>query len=168
MAKTYEPIATYTFPNSSTASYTFSNIPATYDDLSIIITETGNSGSNENGFQFNGDTSTANYAAYGLYARTSGNAVGWSATNEGKIRFGGNVANLTHRIEIVNYRSSYWKYALVDAFGLGSGINQGWHLTGCWKSTSAITSIKFDTFGSGYGYYFQLGTQITLYGIKRA
>jgi len=70
MAKTYEPIATYTAP-SAVASYTFSSIPATYTDL-VLVANCKNSVGATYGLllQYNGDTTT-NYSTTLLWGNGS-------------------------------------------------------------------------------------------------
>ena len=70
MAKTYEPIATYTVP-SAQASYTFSSIPATYTDLILVAAGTTSVDGASLTLRFNSDTAT-NYSTTVL--RGSGTA----------------------------------------------------------------------------------------------
>jgi hypothetical protein len=64
MAKTYEPIATYTLP-SNQANYTFTSIPATYTDL-VLVAAGQVSSAVSIACQVNGDTAN-NYSVTELY-----------------------------------------------------------------------------------------------------
>lgn len=163
---TYEPIATTTL-SSTSASVTFSSIPSTYTDLIIVTNEIGNSGSNENGIQFNSDTasnySTTYIAGNGSTASSSRN------TSVNKIWFGGNIANMMSTIHIMNYaNTTTYKTAIIRTQFLGGGNQHVAAVVGLWRSTAAINTIKLDTFGSAYNYLFTVGSTFTLYGIKAA
>jgi hypothetical protein len=164
---TYEPIATYTFP-SDAASYTFNSIPSTYTDLRLIISETSATGSNECALVFNGDTG-ANYDVVSLGMASDNTPSSGSAANESRISFGGSLADAVHIFEINNYKNTTtFKNCLSKTVGLGGGRNWVYFRCANWRSTSAITSIKADTYGSPYGYLWRTGTTMTLYGILAA
>jgi hypothetical protein len=163
MAKTYEPIATTTL--SSTSTYTFSSIPATYTDLVLVMGSlTFSSGGNPQ-IQFNGDTS-ANYSNTDIYGngtsaastRNTGNAyinVGFSATN------GSATEPSTIIVQVMNYANATTFKTLLGRGNRAGGETQA--NVGLWRATpAAITSMTIKV-ASGS----MTGTA-TLYGIKAA
>jgi hypothetical protein len=165
MATTYEKIATTTL-GSSSATITFSSIPATYTDLRIVFLGTLSTYGSL-AMQFNSDTSS-NYSATFLYGNP---ASSYRQTSQVRLNLTdtGNVAGLDatnaclYTIDIFSYASSTFKTSLfqggVDYFAtLNTGV-------GLWRSTSAINTIQFLSNGSNqYG----TGTSVTIYGIKVA
>jgi len=158
---TYEKVATYTTPSTST-SYTFSTIPSTYTDLLMIITGTGST-AQDSYIQLNGDTGS-NYSFTRLYGTgaVAGSDRGVSQT---AIKVGNfSTSQNTNQIHFMNYcNSTTYKTVLPrtgDA-GTGSAIIAA---AGLWRNTSAITSITlFVTAGN-----ISAGATFTLYGIKAA
>jgi hypothetical protein len=164
MPATYEPIATYTFPNSSSSSYTFNSIPGTYTDLAIIGHVKSTSASSLS-LRFNGDGGS-NYWTYVKYptGSTVTNAR-YTSQTVGYINYLGTPFNSGQfgavNIDILNYAStSMWKHGLSRTgsyqFGPEFAVMQ-------WRSTSAITSLSIFA-----GAAFDTGTTFTLYGIKAA
>jgi hypothetical protein len=161
MAKTYEPIATYTAP-SAQASYTFTSIPSTYTDLFIVASglASGNTGV---GMQFNADTGN-NYSATFLEGNgTSATSERQSNTNYIRVAWNAlwdtsSVSNL--EINIQNYSN-----ATTNKTSLNRANNAG-RVTGAtvglWRNTAAITSVKLEAVSAN----FATGTTFTLYGIK--
>ena len=168
MAATYEPIATTTL-GSAAASITLSSIPATYTDLRLVIVARGTTADNCS-IQFNNDTGT-NYSETGLQGNGSA-AASWRRTNVAYIRLTNaaglpTAANtfLMNTYDIFNYAGSTYKTVLGVNSNDQNGSGDSGRLTGLWRSTSAITSIKIFT---NFGADFTIGTTATLYGILKA
>jgi|APGre2960657404_1045060.scaffolds.fasta_scaffold38389_3 hypothetical protein len=157
MPATYEPIATTTL-NSSATSVTFSSIPGTYTDLVLVLNGTSTAIAGL-GFQFNGDTGN-NYSATLLYG--TGSAVVSSNNSNTSEGYSGRI-NTNQSISIshiMNYsNTTTYKTAVTRANSNGDILMANVCL---WRSTSAITSIKYQ------GATFESGCVFTLYGIKAA
>lgn len=162
MAKTYEPIATYTIP-SAQASYTFTSIPATYTDL-ILVINGGLSAFDQLNLQFNSDTTT-NYSW--TYLRGDGTTTTSSRGNTATEIVIGNITTGTESVNITqiqNYANTTTYKTLLNRSNYASGRVQA--SVGLWRATpAAITSIKIYTNGANT---FNTGTTFTLYGIKAA
>jgi len=163
MAKTYEPIATYTVSGAGQASYTFSSIPSTYTDLILVGSAIENAGNDDMKLNFNGDTNSNLSATYlygngtsALSARRTSVVdveVDWTGIGTGQ---GQTV------IHIMNYaNTSTYKTALARTDFAGKGTNTAIVL---WRSTAAISSVKVLLPNQ----LFMAGTTFTLYGIKAA
>lgn len=168
MAATYEPIATYTLP-SSTTSVTFdisSTANQSYTDL-VLVANQSDTGNGYIGMQFNGDTTWSNYsgtwlAGDGSTARsgryTGSNGYLWNSmvnTNTTSIQ----TVNIFH---IMNY-SNNTTYKTVLARNSNAGVWAAAEV-GLWRNTAAITSILVQTSGTS----FVSGSTFSLYGIKAA
>jgi hypothetical protein len=160
MAKTYEPIFTYTLPSAQT-SYTFTSIPSTYTDLLIITAGSASSLSGVN-LQFNSDTGS-NYSRTVLYGTGS---VAGSVRSSGVVQIGSGTFGTTQsvsRINVMNYsNTTTYKTALCRSDSASDELTA---IIGLWRSTSAITAIKVFTDAS---VNFTTGSTFTLYGIKAA
>jgi hypothetical protein len=170
MASTYQAIATQTVSGTSTSSITFSSIPQTYTDLRIVV-NTGYSFTDTVMFlDFNGNSST-------LYSGNDLNGTGSAATtgvftNATSIQDAGWYPYPTtatvlgaSTYDILNYtNTTMFKSVLMR-------LNQPNVLTalrtGLFRSTSAITSVRF-FFGAYGSPTFTDGATFTLYGIKAA
>ena len=163
MAKTYEPIATYTVTTAQ-ASYTFSSIPATYTDLVMVIagipsTSTvgqtirvnGDTGSNYSTTLINGNGTTA------VSARYTSNT-GWEGMN-----YTAALSPIYNTItSILNYsNTTTYKTALTRYNGSNVEVSASVNL---WRNTAAITSITALIPSGTYA----AGSTFTLYGIKAA
>ena len=169
MAVTYEPIASTTLTTTA-ADITFSSIPGTYTDLVLILSGTASSATTgvRNLFmQMNGDTGS-NYSVTLLYGdgssaasvrTTSQTQMLWSdiprASATG-IKPGVSTA------QIMSYANTNVFKTVLATTGADIYVER---TVGLWRSTSAITSIKFypgasDTFASG--------TMASLFGVKAA
>lgn len=151
-AVTYTPIATNTL-SSAASSVTFSSIPGTYTDLVWII-EGISTANTVITVQFNNDTS-ANYSCTWI------NGNGTSAVSSRDTTSYIYIGNPTNRFNIIgsilNYsNSSTYKSWLSRSNTVASQVAA---VVGLWRSTSAITSIKF------LNSNFDTGTTFTLYGI---
>lgn len=158
MASTYEPIATYTAP-STTSTYTFSSIPSTYTDLRLVVN--GNLTSLEDiGVRLNGDTGS-NYSYTGL------TGTGSSATsNRQSNQSYAYVGSLDGSASMTIYDFMNYSNATTYKTFLNRTSAAGWVVytrVGLWRSTSAVNSITLTPVNS-----FATGTTLTLYGIKAA
>jgi hypothetical protein len=172
----FESIATATGTGSS-ATITFSSIPATYKSLQFRIlgknTDTSVGGTQAI-VRFNSDTGT-NYAYHFIRAEGTTAAAGGGSSN-GSMEWNGvypssaaTQANMmgTGIIDIIDYASTS-KYKTLRGFHgwNGNTVDNGWVVlnSGLWMSTSAINSVSIITNGSNW----TSNTTIALYGIKGA
>ena len=161
MAVTYEPISTTTL-SSAQASFSFTSIPGTYTDLVVVVVA---STSGNLKIEFNSDTNS-NYSNTVLYGNGT-NALSGRNTNSTGLLFGttantvGNGVNLYH---FMNYSNTT---TYKTTFSRGNDVDNGLVRAdiGLWRSTSAITSIKFI---SNLGSNLATGSTFTLYGILKA
>jgi hypothetical protein len=161
MPSTYEPIATTTL-GSAQASFSFTSIPGTYTDLvAVVVAETpGNLK-----IELNSDTGS-NYSNTVLYG-TGSSALSARNTSSTGLLFGttantvGNGVNLYHFMNYSN--STTYKTALSRGNDVDNSLVRA--DVGLWRSTSAITSIRFI---SSLGSNLATGSVFTLYGIKAA
>jgi hypothetical protein len=162
--RTYEPIATTTL-GSATASYTFTSIPTTYTDLILVI----NGGTTANG-QFriqvgNGSVDTGtNYGGTQIYAYSSTLGSGRETSASNPYVAVTSSTNSTHIIEFLNYSNTTTFKTWLNKGG-DLGQNQYDTSAYCWRSTSAINTIKL---ASDSGTTLATGTKLTLYGIASA
>lgn len=164
MATTYEPISTTTL-GSNTATITFSSIPATYTDLVLVATTKNNSGgSRAIQVLLNNDTGT-NYSTTDV----QGNGTSAASTRSTGTAYldpsvtcpGTEFANLIMNFQ--NYaNTSVFKTVLNRNGGAGTNVRA---VVSLWRSTSAITSIKFQLGGADL---YSTGSTFTLYGILSA
>lgn len=167
MPATYEPIATTTL-GSSSLNIEFTSIPATYTDLRIVLTGTTTFNCTL-GIQFNNDTGS-NYSETRLEGDGSTASSGRN-TNLTYLRwYSFNATTPTfHTIDIFSYAGSTNKTSLATSSTDLNGSGNVRRYAQLWRSTSAITSIKFGPGVSGAsGTNFLTGTTATLFGIKAA
>jgi hypothetical protein len=163
MAKTYLPIATTTL-GSAAASYTFSSITGTYTDLIMVFSGTM---ATEEALlmEFNGDTS-ALYSYSNLVGNGS-TATSGRSTGNTKISLVSTGTGKTSQFQIIVQLQNYsntttFKTCLVRA---SNSTQEASTEVGLYRSTSAITSIKF--YGNASS-NIAAGSTFTLYGIKAA
>ena len=169
----YESIATVTIGSGGSGTITFSSIPSTYTHLQVrCLVKTNRTSSNLSSapFIFNSD-SAANYSCHEFNG--NGSSVSAVATSNGSSidvgRVSGNLSSTSvfgaQVIDILDYKDTnkYKTVRILNGFdNNGSGVAA--FASGSWRSTSAITSITFQTpFDSTL--YLQY-TQFALYGIK--
>ena len=163
MAKTYEPIATYTIQSAQT-SYTFTAIPSTYTDLVLVMqTQWTTAGNSDAGLRFNSDTGS-NYSR--TWVEGTGTApVSGRGSNETVMYIVGYFSNTisTQICHIMNYaNTTTYKTAINRESSNPSDSNVAAKI-GLWRSTVAINSVTI------YGTKsFATGSTFTLYGIKAA
>mgnify|MGYP006271134105 CR=1 FL=1 len=165
MATTYDPIATTTL-GSAASSITFSSIPSTYTDLRLVLIG-GTSSTADVKLQFNLDTAT-NYS-YTTLVGDGTTAYSQSFTNAAYINcddYWGIPANgqAMLALDVFSYAGSTYKTTLVTIAADKNGSGTSERRVGLWRSTSAITTIKFTPTAGN----FTTGTTATLYGIKAA
>jgi hypothetical protein len=169
MPATYEPIATTTLSALAT-TITLSSIPGTYTDLRIVFNGRMNAGGGEKLYIRPNNSATAIYSqTFSVGTGTSiasfrtSNESYWTHSNNDPIS--STVPNLVI-IDIFNYAStSINKSAIISGSADENGAGFTSIASSLWRSTSAITSIRF--LGS-LGNNFAIGTTVTIYGILRA
>ena len=156
MAVTYEKIATTTLA-STTATVTFSSIPATYTDLVAVVYATQGG---DVYFQLNSDTGS-NYSNTFIYNSTSFGSVRTSNDTKLYLNWSSNSGNYNGILNFNNYSNTttYKNYLVQDNIN-GASNDLG---VGLWRNTAAINRIDFKGANS-YG----VGSTFTLYGIKAA
>lgn len=150
--------------SSATTTVTLSSIPQTFDDLRVVVYDSGGSGATNAGYQFNSDTAT-NYSTCIMYGDTTAfYALRTTSANSNRIYV---IANPSaHTIDIMSYaNTSTLKQTLIRTASDNNGTGEVSVSTSLWRSTSAITSITFTITGTRN---WQPGTIFSLYGIKRA
>jgi hypothetical protein len=165
MATTYEKIATTTL-GSTSATITFSSIPATYTDLRLVFTGTTATSTNFT-LRYNND-SASNYSWTWLGGTGSAAQSGrfTSATE-----YYGNVTLETtpqlYEVDIFSYAGSTFKTALIGESADKNGSGQLSRSAFLWRSTSAINRIDITALYGATNTY-AIGTTATLYGILKA
>lgn len=163
----------YTFPNSSLTTMTFSNIPQGYKHLFIIYQARGtvNDGTR---MRFNGDSGASSYESiYGINsAGTNGSTstfisgVDNAMVDVFSLLGGGYSApNATAGIAFINDYTSTSKFKTVSAHqsNLNSGDEGSVALyTAMWQNTAAITSLTIVARTQN----FVAGSKVALYGIN--
>jgi hypothetical protein len=167
MPATYEKIATTTL-GSASANIEFTSISSAYTDLRLVLTGTTNFNCTL-GIQYNNDTGS-NYSETRLEGdgatatsgrNTSITYLRWYSFNATTPTF--------HTLDIFSYAGSTNKTALATSSTDLNGSGNVRTYVNLWRSTSAISSIKFGPGVSGAaGTTFNTGTTATLYGILKA
>ena len=166
---TYTPIATTTL-SSASANITFSSISGSYTDIILVCQFSGASSGQSPYLQINSDTGT-NYSGtlltgngttaasnrYSSDTQISDNSKGISTTA------GANIItwHFQNYSNTTTYKTVLFRTTALDGASY-QGVTTG---VGLWRSTSAITSIKFYLSGS---VNLASGTTATLYGITAA
>jgi hypothetical protein len=159
-APTYVKIASYT-ATTSTASYTFSNIPQGYTDLILVTSGIGSATTNLECY-INADTGS-NYSFTYLYGDGSTVASGRNA-NANRIVVGRLGTGTSHGIaHFQNYSNSLINKTIITRKGKGSEI--GMIFSNIWRNNNPITSLQI--FGEG-GQTMSSGYTATIYGVKAA
>lgn len=165
MALTYEKITTYTVTGSPVSNFTMSSIPATYTDLrAVLVSTAGAAFSDEVLIRINGDAGS-NYSMTVMGANGSGiqssqraNVAQWHIDNNSPSNTNG-----TYFMDFMNYSNTTTYKTMVNfSGGFGNNVAASINL---WRSTAAISSLYFFLASN---LQYQVGTTITLYGIKAA
>lgn len=156
---TYTLIASNTFTGSS-SQVTFSSIPQTYTDLVLVVNAGASAG--DMYIQLNGDTAT-NYSQTWVEGRASG-AISSRFTNRNQFNlmyegFATGSINVTGLFNLMDYaNSTTYKTAIWREGEVSLSVEAH---AGLWRSTSAVTSLKFYAGGN-----FVSGSTVKLYGIE--
>jgi hypothetical protein len=174
MPDTFIKIATVTVGSGGATDITFSSIPATYTDLVVKLSSRGDIAAIGGGnfCQFNGDTSTANYAFRQLIGDGSSTPTSTNAATTTGVLFQRNTgATATastfgnSEMYIPNYTSANQKSVSNDGVTENNATAADAALVASiWKNTAAITSMKIFP---GSGNFVQY-TTATLYGISKS
>lgn len=166
MTATYDSIATTTL-GSAASSITFSNIPATYTDLRLVLVGTRETAGNSNPLlRFNniGGTSYSQTILYGDGSSAS-SARDTNASSINMTFFGVGVGSTVrmYTADIFSYAGSTNKTVLVENNEDSNGSGSIGRRVGLWRDTAAITQVSVTLTLSNN---FAIGTTATLYGIK--
>jgi hypothetical protein len=167
MALTYEQIATYTLP-SDAASYTFTSIPQTYDDLILHASFANQTNNTVLYVQLgNGSVNTGGVYSFTRLYNSGGGGSGYTSVSTGFQLVSNAGPSLEYpTVSYANFpnysQSSYWKTFLsknADQYNGGCDF-----VGGSFQSTEVINAMKLVP-NSGN---ILAGSMFTLYGIKRA
>ena len=162
----YESIATVTVGSGGAASAEFTSIPSTYTHLEIRWIAKVTTGATRLRVQINSDT-TANYSTHLLIG--DGTAYAAAAANTDRIAISAaiNAASGTSFcagvVSVLDYKYTN-KYKTVRTLS-GVDYNTSGEIafnSGAWRSTSAVTSLKFLMDSGDIDQY----SSLALYGIK--
>lgn len=160
----FESIATIT--PSGVSTITFSSIPATYKSLQIRISALSNGGSLL--VRANGDTGS-NYDRHALYAQPPLAVSTYSAANTNLIYVQPNGGGITTPdvavVDVIDYASTskYKTFRMIAGTDANASYDGSiWLLSGLWRSTSAITSLTFESSSNP----FLTGSTFALYGVN--
>jgi len=173
MATTYQLISSQIL-GSSSASVTFSSIPATYTDLLLKVSLRSDQAAYTEVFnlRFNGITTTT--YSYTAVAGSSGTTSSFAASAETYARSGPtpgsvNTANTFGNAEVYIPGYTVAQNKPIGAFGISetNSANDAWVQSNAalWRSTAAITSITILPIG---GPNWVTGSSFYLYGIKNS
>jgi hypothetical protein len=176
MALTYEPIASVT-TSSLVTEITISGIPSTYTDLRCVFNGQCNTTGSDFGYRVNGATA-ANYAQQMVWANDGGspayNGAGYFSGAQIYVTALSGTGNLrqTYRsvqtLDIMNYSQTSTSKGMLlthQVVQFGSNLGAITRQTALWNQTPAISSVQFYTISS---VDLQIGSNFTIYGIKRA
>lgn len=167
MANTYEFISSSTVGSTAVSTITFSNIPQTYTDLSILCSLRGNrtgAVADAPWVKFNNSsTSPTNKRIYGTGSSALSDSAAYTLANAASST-SNTFANISFYIP--NYAGSNNKAFFIDSAVENNATEAYASIqAGLWSDTAAITSIEFNlaVFGTSFVQY----SSITLYGIKK-
>jgi hypothetical protein len=158
---TYTPLATITL-GSNDSEIVFTNIPATYRDLILVINGSVNfTGPDSTLMRFNGDTGS-NYANVRMIGTGSGNGSSYSDT-QGYAYIGVETSARIFTIitQIMDYSATNKHKTLLSR----SGQDDGWTTAHAarWANNNAINQVNVLANASGVVFY--AGTTFSLYGV---
>jgi hypothetical protein len=159
MANTYEAIATYTVPDTSTITVTFSSIPSTYTDLVMVCYLPSKSSSSETMLvRVNGDTG-ANYSTTRIEgtgsSAISGRVTG--STYAGVSGGGTDTTGLNIIINFQNYANTTTYKTFINRFNQTATSTSA--AVNLWRSTAAINSVLIQ----GTAGYLGINSVMALY-----
>jgi hypothetical protein len=166
MANTYKLIEAKTL-GTTTASVTFSSIPATYTDLKLICSARGTTSDYNTYIELAFNGVTTNLSERWIY----GNGASVLSLTETRILASMPAATATANtfgntaFYIPNYTSANYKSVNVDSVGENNATNAIATLgAGLWSNTAAITSINLTVDSGSFVQY----SSFYLYGIKNS
>jgi len=165
MPGSYESIATVSVGSGGASSVEFTSIPSTYTHLQIRGFMKLSTADNLI-LRMNSDTGT-NYSWHYLFGSGSAASVGAGTSDTSIIStYDPNVANTYAAIvfDILDYANTNKNKTtrLLTGIDTNGGGNVAFY-SGLWRSTSAITSLTFRTFGS---YNISQYSHFALYGVN--
>jgi hypothetical protein len=164
MPSTYTPIATYTVPDTTTITVTFSSIPSTYTDLIMVCYFPSKSSSSETMLvRVNGDSGT-NYSSLRIEGTGSSAISGTTANSTYAAVSGGGINTTISNIilNFQNYSNTTTFKTILNRFNQPAVSTSATVST--WRSTAAINSILVQ----GTAGYLGINSVVSLYGIKAA
>lgn len=157
---TYTPITTTTVSGSSTSTITFSNIPATYTDLVLVVSGTA---AGDIQFRLNND-SGSNYSVLRFAGTGSGTQTDRFTSTEWYLSQGGFTDALA-QAHIQNYaNTSVFKTGIMRISNTSSANPRLSLNIGNYRSTSAISRLDMISPSGAY----TAGFTASLYGIAAA
>jgi hypothetical protein len=165
----YESIQTTTVGSGGASSVTFSSIPSTYTHLQIRAIFKGSGAASVTMFGQVGNGSIDTGTNYSLhYLRGDGSSASASGAATQANFYAGASYNITSGfgaaiIDYLDYANTN-KYKTIRALAGGDANGNGYVglYSGNWRSTSAITDLKFTSNDGNFPQY----SQFALYGIK--
>ena len=164
----FESIATVTVGAGGAASVEFTSIPSTYQHLEVRWIAKVTTGATRLRVQINSDTTT-NYSTHLLLGDGTAYAAGAANTDRIAISAAVNAASGTSFgagvVSVLDYKDTN-KYKTVRTLS-GVDYNTSGEIalnSGAWRSTSAVTSLKFLMDSGNIDQY----SSLALYGIKGA
>jgi len=169
----FESIATYSVGSGGSSSIEFTSIPATYSHLQVRVIARGTNASSSiyQKIQFNSDTSSV-YADHYLLGDGASTSAG-ASVNAAFIGVGSTTAaNATASIfgsiiiDILDYANTnkFKTIRNLEGFDVNGSGGMVALTSGLWRSTSAVTSIKFTPSAGNFAQY----SSFALYGIPGA
>lgn len=164
MPSTYEPIATYTVPNTTTITATFGSIPSTYTDLILICSLTTKSASSETMLMRVNSDSGSNYSSTRLIGDGSSATTNRTTSLNYATISGGStgIADSMIIVNLMNYANTTTNKTFLSRFAQAGTETDA--IVSLWRSTSAINTVAIQ----GTVGYLGNGSTFTLYGIKAA
>lgn len=176
MAITYSLIASYTFPNSSSTSYTFTGIPQTFTDLMLRSSGRDTLNINDGRGQLSVYSNSTSSDYYGVDYYSLGNLninktstgsaassmyMGYQGADSGTALCYG-----VNEIYLPNYSSTDTKKKYIsEGTSTTNGDYNGWAGQVGYKNSTTVTSSL--TIVAGNSQNFVINTTLYLYGIKR-
>jgi hypothetical protein len=166
MPATYEPIATTTLASAVT-NFTFSSIPQTYTDLRVVIMAmTASQDSYWIQMNDNSYNQYSNRSMYGVTGNTKGSN---SATGQPQFNPANSIRTVStiFTMDLFDYASNAKFKTVLFASGAQENSSDGYlgFAVGTMRDYSGVSSIKIFNTGPTN---FSIGTQATVYGIKKA
>lgn len=164
----FETLGSWRAIDNSVQSVTFSNIPATYQNLQIRGLTIGTSGNQDILMYFNGVTGT-NYTWHEFRGSGNGSSGSYNATTGvGFMYVASNSTDDTFPtpfiVDVSDYATSKFK-PIKSISGTSRSSTTGTlsQFSGIYAQSTAVTSVTLYLTGA---YYFFTGSTISLYGVK--